>query len=105
MYSGAGVAGTAENPVLDPPQPLNIERESGALTISAEDTLIETAALTGLRQVNATGNALAAYQFNARPFTLALRLEPIEPVINVTDRVSTRPSRKKPGSSFHTTSR
>ena len=90
LYSEQVVAGTAENPVLDPPQPLNIERESGALTISAEDTLVETAALTGLRQVNATGNALAAYQFNARPFTLALRLKPIEPVINVTDRVNAR---------------
>ena len=75
---------------LNPPQPLNVERESGSLTISAEDTLIETAALAGLRQVNATGNALAAYQFNARPFTLALKLKPIEPVIGVTDRVSTR---------------
>jgi prepilin-type processing-associated H-X9-DG protein len=75
---------------LNPPQPLNVERESGSLTISAEDTLVETAALAGLRQVNATGNALAAYQFNARPFTLALKLKPIEPVIGVTDRVSTR---------------
>ena len=61
---------------------LNVERESGSLTISAEDTLVEIAALTGLRQVNATGNALAAYQFNARPFTLALKLKPIEPVIS-----------------------
>jgi prepilin-type processing-associated H-X9-DG protein len=77
-------------PTLSPPQPLNVERESGSLTISAEDTLVETAALAGLRQVNATGNALAAYQFNARPFTLALKLKPIEPVIGVTDRVSTR---------------
>ena len=75
---------------LNPPQPLNVERESGSLTVSAEDTLVETAALTGLRQVNATGNALAAYQFNARPFTLALRLKPIEPVISVADRVSAR---------------
>ena len=75
---------------LNPPQPLNVERESGSLTVFAEDTLVETAALTGLRQVNATGNALAAYQFNARPFTLALRLKPIEPVISVADRVSAR---------------
>jgi prepilin-type processing-associated H-X9-DG protein len=75
---------------LNPPQPLNVERESGLLTVSAEDTLVETASLTGLRQVNATGNALAAYQFNARPFTLALRLKPVEPVIGVADRVSAR---------------
>ena len=90
LYSEQAVESAAENSSLNPPQPLNVERESGSLTISAEDTLVETAALAGLRQVNATGDALAAYQFNARPFTLALKLKPIEPVISVTDRVSTR---------------
>jgi prepilin-type processing-associated H-X9-DG protein len=90
LYSEQAVDNAAENSNLNPPQPLNVERESGSLTISAEDTLVETAALAGLRQVNATGNALAAYQFNARPFTLALKLKHIEPVIGVTDRVSTR---------------
>jgi prepilin-type processing-associated H-X9-DG protein len=90
LYSEQAVDGAVENPALNPAQPLNVERESGSLTVSAEDTLIETAALTGLRQVNATGNALAAYQFNARPFTLAFRLKPIEPLINVADRVSAR---------------
>ena len=43
-----------------------------------------------MRQVNAADGALAAYQFNARPFTLALKLKHIEPVISVTDRVSAR---------------
>jgi len=90
LFSEQPVDGTAESSALNPPQPLNIERESGSLTISAEDTLVETAALTGLRQVNATGKALAAYQFNSRPFTLALRLKPIEPVISANDRVSAR---------------
>jgi type II secretory pathway pseudopilin PulG len=90
LYSEQTVDSAAENSALNPPQPLNVERESGSLTISAEDMLVETAALTGLRQVNATGNALAAYQFNSRPFTLALRLKHIEPVIGVTDRVSAR---------------
>jgi hypothetical protein len=88
--AGVSDAPVAAIPVeqLNPPQPLNVERESGSLTLSAEDTLVETVALAGLRQVNATGNALAAYQFNARPFTLTLK--PIEPVIGVTDRVSAR---------------
>jgi prepilin-type processing-associated H-X9-DG protein len=90
LYSEQVVDGTTETPALNPPQPLNVERESGSLTISAEDTLVETAALTGLRQVNATGNALSAYQFNSRPFTLSLRLKPIEPVIGVADRVRAR---------------
>jgi prepilin-type processing-associated H-X9-DG protein len=90
LYSEQAVDNATENPALNPPQPLNVERESGSLTISAEDTLVETAALTGLRQVNATGDALAAYQFNSRPFTLALKLKHIEPVIGVTDRVTAR---------------
>jgi prepilin-type processing-associated H-X9-DG protein len=90
LYSEQAVDNATENPALNPPQPLNVERESGSLTISAEDTLVETAALTGLRQVNATGDALAAYQFNSRPFTLALKLKHIEPVISVTDRVTAR---------------
>jgi type II secretory pathway pseudopilin PulG len=90
LYSEQAVESTVENSSLNPPQPLNVERESGSLTISAEDTLVETGALAGLRQVNATGDTLAAYQFNARPFTLALKLKHIEPVIGVADRVSTR---------------
>jgi len=84
------VEGAAENSALNPPQPLGVERESGSLTVSAEDTLVEVAALTGLRQVNAPDNAVVAYRFNARPFTLALKLKHIEPVIAVTDRVNTR---------------
>ncbi|HEV2436366.1 MAG TPA: LamG-like jellyroll fold domain-containing protein [Verrucomicrobiae bacterium] len=75
---------------LNPPQPLNVDRESGSLTISAEDMLAEIDSLTGLRQVNAPDNAVAAYRFNARPFTLTLRLKPVEPVINVADRVNAR---------------
>ena len=90
IYSEQSVAGTPENSALNPPQPLAVERESGSLTVSAEDTLVEIAALNGLRQVNAPANAVVAYCFNARPFTLALKLKPIEPVIAVTDRVTAR---------------
>lgn len=75
---------------VNPPQPLNVDRESGSLTISAEDMLAEIDSLTGLRQINAPDNAIAAYRFNARPFTLALRLKPVEPVIQVADRVNAR---------------
>src|SRR5208337_2277235 len=56
LYSEQAVENAAEKASLNPPQPLNVERQSGSLTISAEDTLVETAALVGLRQVNATGN-------------------------------------------------
>ena len=90
LYSEQAVENAAGNSALNPPQPLNVERESGSLTVSAEDTLVEIASLTGLRQVNAPDNAVAAYRFSARPFTLALRLKRIEPVINITDRVNAR---------------
>ena len=92
LYSEQAV-GTSDIAVaasLNPPQPLNVDRESGSLTVSAEDMLVEIDSLTGLRQVNAPDNAVAAYRFNARPFTLALRLKPVEPVINVADRVNAR---------------
>ena len=90
LYSEQAVEAASANSSVNPPQPLNVERESGSLTVSAEDTLVEIASLAGLRQVNAPDNAVAAYRFNARPFTLALKLKPIEPVIGVTDRVNAR---------------
>jgi len=88
LFSEQTVEGANTISSLNPPQPLNVERESGSLTISAEDMLAEIAAPAGLRQVNAPDNAVAAYEFNARPLTLALKLKPVEPEINVTDRVS-----------------
>jgi prepilin-type processing-associated H-X9-DG protein len=82
-----GPSGSAQ---ITPPQPQVVERESGSLAVSAEDVLVETESTTGLRQVNATSGALMAYQFYARPFTLALRLRRIEPVISASDRVTAR---------------
>jgi hypothetical protein len=90
LYSEQPVEGAGANASLNPPQPLEVERESGALTVSAEDTLVEVESLAGLRQVNAPDKAIAAYRFNARPFTLALKLKHIEPVISVADRVNAR---------------
>ncbi len=71
-------------------QPQDVERESGSLTVSAEDVLVETESLTGLRQVNAPEGMLGAYQFSTRPALLALKLRRIEPVINVADLVTAR---------------
>jgi type II secretory pathway pseudopilin PulG len=88
LYSEQTVESVNSGSSLNPPQPLNAERESGSLTISAEDMLVEIAAPAGLRQVNAPDNAVAAYQFNARPLTLALKLKPVEPVITVADHVN-----------------
>jgi len=85
---------TVENPkatsLLDAPQPLKVEHESGSLVISADSTLVDIAPPAALRQVNAPDNALAAYEFDARPLRLALKLNPIEPVISTADRVDAR---------------
>jgi type II secretory pathway pseudopilin PulG len=90
LYSEQAVEAASAGASVNPPQPLNVDRESGSLTVSAEDTLIEITSLAGLRQVNAPDNAVAAYRFNARPFTLTLKLKPVEPVITVADRVNAR---------------
>jgi hypothetical protein len=90
LYTEQAVEGADARASLNPPQPLEVERESGALTLSSEDTLVETDSVAGLRRVNAEEGALAAYRFNGRPFTLALRLKRIEPVVSVADRVGAR---------------
>src|SRR5438270_9634638 len=41
------------------PQPQGVDRETGSLTVSAEDTLVEMESTTGLRQINAPAGALA----------------------------------------------
>ncbi len=81
---------SANTAKLDPPQPLEVERETGSLTLNAEDMVAETDAAAGLRQVNAPSGVVAAYRFNGRPFTLALRLKRIEPQLTAEDRVTTR---------------
>jgi type II secretory pathway pseudopilin PulG len=90
VFSEQTLEATPATAQLNPPQPLDIDRESGVLTLAAEDTLVEVESLGGLRQVNAASNELAAYRFNARPFSLALKVRRIEPVINVADRVGVR---------------
>ena len=92
LYSEQAVGGNdaSSGVPLNPPQPLSVDRESGSLTLSAEDMLVEIKSLAGLRQVNAPDNAVAAYRFNARPFTLTVGLKPVEPVITVADRINVR---------------
>ena len=75
---------------LRPPQPLDIEREAGSLTLSVDDTVVEVESITGLRQVNAAAGALAAYRFHGRPLNLAARVQRIEPVLKSADRVTAR---------------
>lgn len=75
---------------LVPPAPLDVERESGSFTVSADDTLVEIDSAPGLRQVNASSGALAAYRFNGRPVSISARLRKIEPVLKLADRVTVR---------------
>jgi hypothetical protein len=50
LYSEQSVESTAASTSLIPPQPLEIERESGSFSLSADDTLVEIDAANGLRQ-------------------------------------------------------
>jgi hypothetical protein len=90
LYSEETVEAMPSAASLNPPQPLEVERETGSMVLSAEDTLAEVQSATGLRQVNAPSGSLAAYRFNNRPFHLDLKLQRIEPVISVMERVSSR---------------
>ncbi len=88
IQSEQAVDSASTTVTLKPPEPLKADRESGSLTISAEDETVEISAPANVRQVNAPDNAVAAYEFDARPLALALTLKPIEPEITAGDRVS-----------------
>jgi hypothetical protein len=90
LFSEQAVETTPLAATLVPPQPLEVERESGSFTLSADDTTVEIDSAPGLRQVNAPAGALAAYRFNARPISLAAKLQRIQPVLKLADRVVAR---------------
>ncbi len=90
VYSEQTVENTPFQAQLNIPQPQGVDRESGSLTIAAEDTLVETESTSGLRQVNPPDGAFAAYRFYGRPLALGLKLNRIEPVIHVVSRVTAR---------------
>ncbi|HEY0551107.1 MAG TPA: type II secretion system protein, partial [Verrucomicrobiae bacterium] len=83
-------------PIQNVPDPIgdsrssSLQRESGTFTISADDTLVEIDTATGLRQVNASGGAIAAYRFHGRPIELTAKLKRIEPLVKVADRATVR---------------
>lgn len=72
------------------PHPAEVQREAGQITLSAEDMTADVTTATGLRQINAPANALAAYRFYGPQFTLAAKLDRIEPVISTADRITAR---------------
>lgn len=84
------VEGTPFVGALNLPQPQGVDRETGSLTLVAEDTVVETRSLAGLRQVNAPAGAQAAYRFYGRPLSLDVALRRIDPVLRVAARVTAR---------------
>lgn len=69
---------------ITPPQPLGVEREAGTISITAEDVIVETSKIAGLRQINAVAGTVAAYQFFGRDtFQLDLKRQRVEPVIKL----------------------
>src|SRR5258705_6620134 len=90
LFSEQTVEATPGATSLTPPQPMDIERESGSFTIAVEDTVADVDSATGLRQVNAPAGSLASYRFNGRPFALAVNLRRIEPVVTVAEHVNVR---------------
>ncbi|MBI5387820.1 MAG: hypothetical protein HZA90_24425 [Verrucomicrobia bacterium] len=90
LHTEQTIESTPATATLVPPAPSEVERESGSFTVSADDTLVEIDSAPGLRQVNATGGALAAYRFNGRPVSISARLRRIEPVLKLADRVTAR---------------
>jgi type II secretory pathway pseudopilin PulG len=90
LFSEQAVEATPLTATLEPPQPLEVERESGSFTLSADDTTVEIGSAPGLRQVNAAAGALAAYRFNGRPVSIVARIQRITPVLKLADRVTAR---------------
>jgi len=90
LFSEQTVETTPLTATLEPPHPLEVERESGSFTLSADDTTVEIDSAPGLRQVNAPSGALAAYRFNGRPVSIVARIQRITPVLKLADRVTAR---------------
>ena len=90
LFSEQTIETTPLTATLEPPQPLEVERESGSFTIEANDTTVKIDSAPGLRQVNAPAGALAAYRFNGRPISIVAQIQRIAPVLKLVDRVTTR---------------
>jgi autotransporter-associated beta strand protein len=90
LWSEQPVEKTVTAVSVQPPQPVAVERENGSISVAAEDVLVTPDQTSGLRQLNAPSGMLAAYQFYARPFTLTVRMQRLEPVVSASDRVSVR---------------
>ncbi len=90
LFTEQPVPAAPQTAEVVPPQPLDVEREAGSLTLSAEDATVEMVAAPGLRQINPPAGALAAYRFSNRPVSAAARIERTQPVLKLADRVTVR---------------
>src|ERR1019366_5486210 len=90
LFSEQTVETTPLAATLVPPQPLEVERESGSFILIADDTTVEIDSAPGLRQINAPSGALAAYRFNGRPVSIQARIQRTAPVLKLADRVTAR---------------
>ena len=93
LFSEQTVEGAAATAQIAPPQPQEVERESGSLAVSAEDVLVETDAANGLRQVNTDNRVVGAVggvSILFPPVHPGVAVAPDRPVVNVADRVATR---------------
>ncbi len=90
LYSEQAVEEAPLEAVLAPPRPLAVERESGALTISADDATVELRPSAELRQVNAASGAVASYRYHTGGVSTTATIRRIKPVLKVTDRVTAR---------------
>lgn len=68
-------------------QPLGVQRETGLIRVTSEDVVVQLEALTGVRQINAGADELAAFRFSSRPVGLRAALSRMEPILQVVDRV------------------
>src|SRR5207247_8662209 len=67
-----------------------VDHWPGSLTVSPEDTGLESESTTCLREINSPPGSLVAYRFYGRPLALGVRLRRVEPVITVASRVTAR---------------
>ncbi|MBN2507222.1 MAG: hypothetical protein JXQ71_11055 [Verrucomicrobia bacterium] len=90
LFSEQGLPAQAAAAVLVLPQPLEVQRETGTLTLAAEEMAVDIQSAPGLHQVNAPSNTVAAFRFFGRPATVAVRLQRFEPIVKAFDRVTAR---------------
>lgn len=90
LLTEIGPVGDESDRILRVPLPLGVARETGQLSIGAEETTVAFSESQNLGQVNAIPGAVASYRFNARPIGIRVATAPIAPEITVADRITVR---------------